>query len=739
MNRKPATTPAAAAAPAAAPSHLAALILAAILLASPASAGWTQRDGNAARTGAIDDGPAWGDVALEVQLPGVPVGTPAIVGRHVYVGTFDGTFRGYDHLDETAWWRIDRDTGDVEKVATFASGDFLDPAYPTFFVTRESQTLEAHDSETGRRLWSIAGVPSVQATEGSSLVWSRSAWTDDVVFVPFVAEQRFPGSFTPNVERGGLVALDRATGEFLWEVDSPDLQANLTGTGITIDVAADDEVAILYVMVQTDGLNPLASRRVVYRAIAFDAPTGDFLWEISDEVPVSLNVAGQSVLPGVPRFTGGEPVLTPTFAFIRTDRFLALNPSSGARIWTSEAGLADPVAVRGMVGGGWRDGVLVGHTAGTIYRLDPATGAIMWQDTQHDKARFFSVIHDAISPREVFTPILWSSPGGNEPITRGIEARDIESGKRLWDWKRQDTLGPSSGIASMESIGDGIAVMPFYDGTVVILGRTGASMPAAALADTAYPAVDETIRVDLGGSAGTALGAPTRFRADWGDGLVTDWQQSPVFEHAYTRDGPVTARFTVGNDANQTRTTAVTYRVGETAPNFLSTAFSPENQELTFFVLGLAFTGAIALWGFIRIRRRLGLLQRELLTVNTAYQESKGRIAECERILGERRAHAHVLLTEGKLDESKFALLEKRIDELQRQARTGLIDERLDYLPRGLARHLERMLVDGTISQWEQEAFEALLERDRFLTGEQKRQVREVVRDWAQRDQRIAP
>ncbi len=103
--------------------------------------------------------------------------------------------------------------------------------------------------------------------------------------------------------------------------------------------------------------------------------------------------------------------------------------------------------------------------------------------------------------------------------------------------------------------------------------------------------------------------------------------------------------------------------------------------------------------------------------MNRAYEATRGRVADCERALAERHAHAKVLLEDGKLDEGKFTVLERRIEALQRQVRSAVIDDRFDFLPRGLATRLEALLADGRVSSWEEEAFRKGWDAPPHFTG----------------------
>ena len=151
-------------------------------------------------------------------------------------------------------------------------------------------------------------------------------------------------------------------------------------------------------------------------------------------------------------------------------------------------------------------------------------------------------------------------------------------------------------------------------------------------------------------------------------------------------------------------------------------------------LFGLLATGAFAGFGVLRLQRRRERFQRELRAVEHAFAMTRERAADCEAALAERKAHCRGLFLDGRLEEGQFALLERRIDELRASVRLQVLDARLEFLPLGMVRALQGMLEDGRISAWEHRHFRDALQRDRFLTHAQKRQVQDLIDEWFARD-----
>jgi hypothetical protein len=272
---------------------------------------------------------------------------------------------------------------------------------------------------------------------------------------------------------------------------------------------------------------------------------------------------------------------------------------------------------------------------------------------------------------------------------------------------------------------------------VTVLGETRASPVVHAQASSEFPAPGADVSVDLSGTTAGAFGPATTFRADWGDGTLTDWQSEPFLAHAYAEAGDHMARFQVGNDAGQTSSQVVVLHVGGTPPprlNPIQQAFAPENQDATWGVIGLVVAAAGTLYGFTRLRRRRSRLAQQLDALEAAYAGTCSDPPACEAALARERAAARALLVEGKLDEAHFAVLDRRIDELRAQFRQDVLEHQLDFLPARLLRDLRAALADGRISSLERRHVLDALERDPTLTPDYKAMVRRLVEEWHARD-----
>ncbi len=173
---------------------------------------------------------------------------------------------------------------------------------------------------------------------------------------------------------------------------------------------------------------------------------------------------------------------------------------------------------------------------------------------------------------------------------------------------------------------------------------------------------------------------------------------------------------------------------GNPEQNFLEAAFDDENQGRTFFIIGIVLTLIGALYGLARIRRSRATLDRELRAIEQVYITNREDPSRLEPALAERKQHVRGRLSDGRIDQAGFLLLEKRIDELGRGQRPEAIDQGLRFLPLSLVETLRAMLTDGRVTEWERRHFIDAIEKDGLLSQGQKDIVRRQIDDWFERD-----
>lgn len=370
----------------------------------------------------------------------------------------------------------------------------------------------------------------------------------------------------------------------------------------------------------------------------------------------------------------------------------------------------------------------------TLYRFDRTTGANPWQVTlDPDLDQRFTNSGTVLADDTIYA--AGTSREGNGTTIYAVDTAngDIHWRQHLPTNQAMGNTAPFRGdeVPHRQSVGEGVLVAAGRDASFWVLGETEASIEPVAISSHERPGVEEEVTVDLAGTEPGAFGHATRFRADWGDGTATDWQESPVLTHSYEEEGEVTARFWVANDENQTASTAETFNVGAVEPNWVSERFEPENQDMTFGVLGVALALGGGLVTVGRRYRKRSNLEAELKALEEGFEETKENPGECEAFLDNRKGRARSLAIDGHLEEDQVGIIENRADELRGQLRFGMLDERFQFLPHGRVQSLKRMLADGQINAWEKDTIEDLLERDESLNHAQKERVRGLLERWS--------
>lgn len=730
-----------------------------VLFVPVAGAAYLQPGHDAARTGALDaEGPAWDDVAWTTRLDGsrADFAQPVILGDDLFVLTADRGFA--DELDQDAVWRLDVQTGATER---FIGLDVHGEA----FASDGERLFIAHDD----------GFAAYSATDGAE-VWARPHDGDGTLdCLPLVVdgttlfvtctETEYPVDAVRSPEevmgydrlpriRAFVAAFDATDGRqrWVWWPDAAD-QA-LTGSTGSLTEQGPHAISIAY------GLSVVEDHAFAITASgaasgggcefylwALDATDGSYRWNRSSTPDDDCVGFVEGRLPNAI----GLPTGRRDAVFTKIDeRVIALNPARNTELWSEDLRKSDALATSDT-GSGF---ALVGDdlyatSLQTVARYDSLIGGMEWSDrpvaSRYGDPVVWAPDQPLVDGERLYiraTDLQETGGSGERSVVRTrdwVHAFDVDatqSGPRwvhLLESRYEATIAEGGSRLFLGAYGPGVAAYAGLDGTVTLLGTTEASIVPRVEVDTQYPAPGTAVTLDGGETAPGLHGPPTRFMVDWGDGTATEWRDTPSFTHTYLGPGEYTARFHAANDAGQSASVPVAMHVGGDAPTLLQLAL--ENQDATFFLLGLVLTGLGTWFGFWRYRRKVRRFEREMRRLDAIYDQHKDDPHECEALLRARRAPIQELHADGKLTENHVVLLEKHMDDLTRDVRLSTLDDRFDFLPHGMVKRLQQMLADGQISVWEREHFDTALDNEEVLTKRQKTMVRRLIDAWFREDE----
>lgn len=266
---------------------------------------------------------------------------------------------------------------------------------------------------------------------------------------------------------------------------------------------------------------------------------------------------------------------------------------------------------------------------------------------------------------------------------------------------------------------DGTLLLYSLDGGLFTLGPADPALAPRVAVSTAYPASGEPVTFTV-----DAPRADTNYTIAWGDGAITENGSS--WTHRFGGDGTRTVRVTAQFADGRTATTETLVRVGATPPadlNTLQRAFAPENQDLTFGLLGLALTlgaGGIAV---LARRRRHSRLRDDLRALARIRDDGRTDPEGAVLALGAYRERLFADLEAGRVDDAQFHTLVARADATFGALRTRLLGPLAGRLTADFRHALDVVLHDGRVDADERVALRAALDAERHATEEERARI----------------
>ncbi|MGQ0535156.1 MAG: hypothetical protein ACT4PT_03690 [Methanobacteriota archaeon] len=260
-------------------------------------------------------------------------------------------------------------------------------------------------------------------------------------------------------------------------------------------------------------------------------------------------------------------------------------------------------------------------------------------------------------------------------------------------------------------------------GESVLVAAAPAERRATVELATSYPAPGAPLAIRPAAPPGLVA---ERFDVQWGDGPLETLDAGSEATHRYAAAGARLLRVTALYDDGTTGTAEEIVQVGGTPPaappelTRLQKALAPENQDRTFFLLGLVLTAIGALVGLGRYFRRRGKLARNLAALERIRDRGRSDPSGALRDLSRFRAGLRSALASGTLDEGQYSAIRAEADRLLRfllERRVAPYSERLTPAFRRL---LSIVLDDGRLDPAESRELLDALEREERLAPEER-------------------
>ncbi|MES2154932.1 MAG: hypothetical protein V4510_07325 [bacterium] len=285
-------------------------------------------------------------------------------------------------------------------------------------------------------------------------------------------------------------------------------------------------------------------------------------------------------------------------------------------------------------------------------------------------------------------------------------------------------------VPNIIDLGDGRLLTCDNLGNVALLGPRPPPQRPVLSVDNAYPRLDE--QVALYATPPPWPEAPRTLYVGWGDGDYGVFAANETPQNLYRAAGDVSIRATFVYANGTTATAALTIHPGRDEPNlnFFQRAFLPENQNYTFFGVGLFLTlfGAIfAAMGATRGRRRLA---KYLARLDAIHESGRAKPFEATRALHDFREDCRADLARGKLDNAQFTVVESRANQVLQLLRQRVLGSFLGRTSETFNHALDLALLDGSIDPAESRALVDAVGREKGLAATERDALASLVSSW---------
>lgn len=286
----------------------------------------------------------------------------------------------------------------------------------------------------------------------------------------------------------------------------------------------------------------------------------------------------------------------------------------------------------------------------------------------------------------------------------------------------------------------GPELTPLANGDLVVSDMSGRIVHLGTCPLTRRPSLDpETLFPPLNRPFSLRIQPPAdptvrSFTVIWGDGEsgflpMPQDGTAAIATHTYTRAGRVEVLVTAGFSDNRTGSSVATLDVGSHPSRLtpMQVWFARENQDLTFFVLGLLVTLLGAVWALARRTYRRSRIEARLRRLDAVREGAGEDLPGALRLLDTFRDDLRSDLASGRLDDGQFSVVHAAAMQLQRALRRRLFAPFEGRMSRHFHRQLEAALEDGVVNADEATSLSESLRREQNLSTEERRRIAQLL------------